>query len=264
MKRFVFLFLGCMLGSFCMLTAQESNLIDLDYDPLVAFNEKGIHGENILDVKDIFARSKHLKRHSSKNSFVFFRAILTSCRIGENDRDLLADGSVDFVTAFGGNDFSCTPLPKGGIEISPQNGTSFQLSIPPVPEPGPVPGGLFDHVKFLAYSLFEDLPSDNDLPDCSHHHKNKRRQLCSTWVGSGEQLNVDSNPFGQFSPNPNADPRLASFCFVSLNPVFLTTFDWICTNDIIYALVERLPGRSYVWWICCLYLYVPRCSTRHM
>src|SRR4029077_18270851 len=27
-----------------------------------------------------------------------------------------------------------------------------------------------------------------------------------------------------------------------LNPQFLTTFDWICTNEIIYALIGRLPG----------------------
>lgn len=138
------------------------------------------------------------------------------------------DNGADFVTAFGGNDFSCAPIENCGIEIRPANGSSFTLSVPSVPNPGPVPGGLFDHVKFLAYSLFRLAPTNG----C---------ELCTTWVGSAAQLQVDTNPFGGFAPYPHTDPRLACSSFASLDPDSLTTFDWIVTDRVIYVIVERLP-----------------------
>lgn len=138
------------------------------------------------------------------------------------------DNGADFVVAFGGNDFSCRTIENCGIEVRPANGSSFALSVPSVPNPGPVSGGLFDHVKFLAYSLYRLAPS-NGL------------ELCTTWVGSAAQLQVDNNPFGLAAADPHSDPRLACSSFASLDPVSLTTFDWIVTDKVIYVIVERLP-----------------------
>lgn len=177
---------------------------------------------------------------------ILFKANLSFCNIAEGNLTMvqtleefvendtfalpssIATGA-DFVTAFGGNDFSCAPVPCGcGIEVRPANGSSFTLSVPAVPNPGPVIGGLFDHVKFLAYSLYRIAPTNG----CT---------LCTTWVGSGSQLQVDTNPFGAAIQDPHSDPRLACTSFASIDPATLTTFDWIITDKVIYALVERLP-----------------------
>ncbi len=176
---------------------------------------------------------------------LLFKANLSQCDIGlgtstmqemstddEDDVNFASPATfetgADFVVAFGGNDFSCRKIKHCGIEIRPANGSSFTLSVPPVPNPGPVPGGLFDHVKFLAYSLFRLAPTNG----C---------ELCTTWVGSGSQLQVDNNPFGAAVSDPHSDPRLACAAFVSLDPNTLTTFDWMITDKVIYTFVERLP-----------------------
>jgi hypothetical protein len=107
-----------------------------------------------------------------------------------------------------------------------------------------VQGGLFDHVKFLAYSIIRDIPSESN------------QKLCSTWVGSGQQLHVHNNPFNGAAPHPRSDPRLGCVSFASLEPNLLATFDWIVADDIIYALVERLPGAEFIFGDYAAYTYM--------
>lgn len=177
------------------------------------------------------------------DSVILFKADTSECRIGLNDRALIETGQADFVTAFNGNDFQCSvikvkhhgsPHCTKALQILPLNGSSFTFGVPPLGTDGPTIGGLFDHVKFLAYSVNTTAPEFEG-------------ELCSRWVGSGAQLNVDLQPFGNAVKNPDEDCRLACFNFVSIDTDLLLTFDWICTNDIIYALAERLPllGTDY-------------------
>lgn len=171
----------------------------------------------------------------SHHPIILFEANTSECRIGIDDRTLLSTGEADFVTAFNGNDFSCSVIPGAvhhepcdALHIVPQNGSSFTFGVPPLGVDGPVIGGLFDHVKFLAYSI------NTTAPECGG-------SLSTTWKASGAQLNVDQQPFGSAVSNPNEDARLADVGLVVLDPDFLLTFDFIITNDIVYAIVERLP-----------------------
>ncbi len=198
----------------------------------------------------------HHSRSSCKKEcdpIILFSADTSECRIGLNDRSLIETGQADFVTAFNGNDFQCSVIKvstsehchisekaskhshkKNALQILPLNGSSFTFGVPPIGIDGPTINGLFDHVKFLAYSINTTAPESEG-------------ELCSRWVGSGTQLNVDLHPFGSAVKDPNEDARLACFNFVALDPELLLTFDWICTNKIIYVLAERLPllGTDY-------------------
>ncbi len=231
-----------MLGFCGMLTATQSN-------------------ENAQDKDCCGNNAPRSNCHDCGCNQLLFKANLSSCNIAigsvpttlqietmvNGDMDTLFTsiaGGADFQTAFNGNDFSCNPIPhRCGIEIRPANGSSFTFSNPPVPLPGPVIGGLFDHVKFLAYSLFREAPQT----DCD---------LCTTWIGSASQLQVESNPFDGAVTDPHADPRLACVSFASLDPNTLTTFDWIVTDKIIYALAERLPGGEAIFGNYAAYTYL--------
>ena len=59
---------------------------------------------------------------------------------------------------------------------------------------------------------------------------------------SMKQLNILGHPFCNTALEPEADFRLASAAFVSRDPNCFTNFDWIITNDVIYALVKRMQG----------------------
>lgn len=185
--------------------------------------------------------SQHLSSSSSshrEDPIVLFEANTSRCRIGIDDRALIETGQADFVTAFSGNDFSCQVIKakcpdcfdcaKKALQILPANGSSFTTTVPPAGENGPVPGGLFDHAKFVAYSVNTTAPQDEGT-------------LSTTWIASGAQLNVANNPFGSAVKNPNEDARLACYALAVLDTDLLLTFDFIGTNDLIYAVVERLP-----------------------
>lgn len=250
-------FFTFLIGSFCLSTsfsliAKESRNADVeavDYEDLTAnLLDQTWQKADLSSVELMTStmRSRcHGRRHQSSSSILLYQADLTRCGIIDDRAFLGYTG--DFAIAFGGDDFSCFVLPGGGIQITPLNGFFFTKSIPSLFEPGPVPGGLFDHVKFLSYSIYAEAPINGG-------------ELCTTWVGSGQQLNVESHPFNGLAPgaviDPNADPRLACFCFVSLEPTLGVTFDWMCTNEIIYAFVERLPGFEFLFGNYAAYTYM--------
>lgn len=202
----------------------------------------------------------HESSIESQKKIVLLKADTSACRIGRDDRTLLQTDPrlVDFVTAFNGNDFECSVVSANGhgeccdgkaLRILPANGSSFTTSVPPVPLPGPVEGGLFDHVKFLAYSI------DAAAPECEGN-------LSTTWVASGAQLNVNRQPFGVAVSNPDEDPRLATVALTVLDNDLLLTFDFFITNEIVYAIVERLPlvGTTYAAYTYLIPLYKFDCN----
>ncbi|MBA2726557.1 MAG: hypothetical protein H0U49_00085 [Parachlamydiaceae bacterium] len=244
--KHLFVFFIFMLGNCCSLwgsVADENDTAFAFETELTCIKQPSTETANSQMLISACKHSPPKSHHCCGCNQVIFEADLSRCNIVEDDRCAFGQGA-DFVTAFNGNDFSCSKLRhKCGIEITPLNGTSFTFGIPPLGSSGPVPFGLFDHVKFLAYSLFREAP----LSNC---------ELCTTWVGSGKQLQVDNQPFDGAVNDPNSDPRLACFCFVALDPTLLTTFDWICTNRVIYALVERLPGAEAVFGDYAAYTYL--------
>lgn len=207
--------------------------------------------DGLVSNQPIAKKSKKQSSHEDP-ALVVFKADTSECRIGIDNRALIEYGLADFVTTLGGNDFTCCVLKihpedmhskhfpyKRALKILPENGYSFSVGVPralnPNPPPpfinedGPALNGLFDHVKFLAYSVNTTAPAP-------------KGKLCSKWVASGAQLNVELQPFGSAVKNPEEDCRLACYGLVSLDTDLLVTNDWLCTNDVIYALVERLPG----------------------
>lgn len=238
------LFFG-MFGVCCHLTGEEVFQNDAEMLNLEASTHSNLLG------------SRKCQQKKTK----IFQADVSECRIGIENRSLLDSGAADFVTAFGGEDFTCSVIdvPKSvnssgkALQILPANGDYFTVGNPPPPANGPVPGGVFDHVKFLAYSIFNYAPIDG-------------RSSCSTWVGSGRQRHVGNEPYNAIIPgsvvNPYEDARLASFGFVSLDPAHLLTADWICTDDVIYALYERLPGLEFLFGHYAAFTYMIPVYTR--
>ncbi len=162
-----------------------------------------------------------------KNEIILFKADTNACRIGATEMELRS-GEADFVTAFGPfeeQDFRCKSI-DGVLRVTPKNGKSYQRTLPP--GNGPTEGGLLDHVKFIAYSFNLPAPQKGDL--------------AVTWKANVEQLNITPHPYGSAVKNPNADLRLAAAALNSLDPSTNLVFDFILTNEVVYAIIERLPG----------------------
>ena len=153
----------------------------------------------------------------------------SECRINNQaDANAIGRGEADLVTFSPNQDFKCVAH-NNILTITPNNGTSFVTSVPTPPQLGPVPGGIFDHIKFLAYSAINTLPEDGSI-------------LRTTWVANGKQLNVENNPYGSSVVNPREDIRLASVGLNSIDVSTLLVFDFFISDKIAYALIERLPG----------------------
>lgn len=269
-----------VLSMFCVvsLTASQGETQSDNFDWGFINHKDGSYFQH-QESDDALLRSR-LSKNKIKTPIVLFQANTSQCRIGLNDRALLQTGEADFVTSFGGNDFSCSvvtvnekgfvgnkhkphvqqaqPLlqqtqqqPCGccrskrssssghaqtGLYIVPANGQFFTNGVPPIGVDGPVPDAVGDYLKFLAYSVSTVIPENRGV-------------LTSTWVASGMQINPENAVplFGNFIKNPNEDCRIACTGLITLDPELLLTNDWLCTNDIIYALVERLPvvGTTY-------------------
>lgn len=101
-----------------------------------------------------------------------------------------------------------------------------------------LPGG-FDHVKWLVYS---NSTASSGYP--GFDAVAGRRLACHT-VLSGRTYGVDNHPFGSNVTHPDGDFRLAAFAFNTIDFETYMVFDFLLTNDTIYAFYERLPfGRG--------------------
>ncbi len=239
---FTFLIGTFCLSTTCVLIAEERRKVkveSVDADLL----EHTWHKADLSSVELLASkmRSRRCHRPSHASSILLYQADLTRCGIIDDRAFLGYTG--DFAIAFNGDDFSCFVLPGGGIQITPRNGVFFTNSVPPLFAPGPVIEGDADHVKFLSYSIFAEAPITGE-------------ELCTTWVASSQQLNVASHPFNGAVTDPNADPRLASVCFVTAELTLGVTFDWVCTNEIIYARVNRMPELEFLFGNYAAYVYL--------
>ncbi len=246
-------FFNFLIGSFCLSASfslvakeyQEAKITLNDTDDLEADLLDQIENKINLSSVELFTsamRSRRWCHHSShSSSILLYQADLTRCGIIDDRAFLGYTG--DFALSPGDDDFSCFVLPGGGIQITPLNGFFFTKSIPPLFDFGPASGGVFDHLKFFSESIYAEAPINGS-------------ELCTTWVGSGQQLNVESHPFNGAVTDPYADPRLASFCFTSTEPTLGVAFHWVCTNETFYIFVARRPGLESIFGNYAVYTYL--------
>jgi hypothetical protein len=131
----------------------------------------------------------------------------------------------------------------GGMNIwapgsNPQTGQpAFTKTVEPEHISG-LPGGL-DHVKWLVY--MNHLSSRN-VPgfDAQWNHE----LSCSTSM-NGATYGTEYHPFGGNVSNSQKDVRLATYAMNTIDFESYMVFDFMFTNEMVYAIYERLPfGRT--------------------
>ncbi|MGH3932137.1 MAG: DUF6081 family protein [Pseudonocardiaceae bacterium] len=96
--------------------------------------------------------------------------------------------------------------------------------------------GTLDHVKWLT---FTNHTASTGYPGFDAEPGQKLS--CETWI-SGRTYGVGGHPFGDQVANPETDLRLASVSMNTLDPETSTVFNFLITNEQIYAFYERLPN----------------------
>jgi hypothetical protein len=137
-----------------------------------------------------------------------------------------------------------TPLAGGGIRVAPAAvhggaGTPmFGLSLAPESLNGGIPAAN-DHPKWLAYineTSSAGYPGFDAVPGT---------ELSGTARISGRTFGTTFHPFGTAVVNPSDDPRLATFAMTTIDLESWMAFDFLFTNQRVYAFYERLPfGRT--------------------
>jgi hypothetical protein len=97
-----------------------------------------------------------------------------------------------------------------------------------------LPGGL-DHVKWLVYmnhAASSGFPGFDAEPG--------RELSCSATI-SGRTYGTQGHPFGAGVANANDDPRLAAAALSTIDYETSMVFDFVLTNERIYASYQRLP-----------------------
>jgi hypothetical protein len=101
-----------------------------------------------------------------------------------------------------------------------------------------LPGGL-DHVKWLVYM---NHFSSYGYPgfDAQWNHE----LSCSTSM-NGATYGTEHHPFGGYVANHQSDVRLATYAMNTIDFQSYMVFDFMFTNEMVYAIYERLPfGRT--------------------
>ena len=99
---------------------------------------------------------------------------------------------------------------------------------------GGLPGGL-DHVKWLVYAnhlASTGYPGFDAAPGYE--------LTCEAWIRA-RTFSTDGHSFGGAVDNPNDDLRLASVGMNTIDFESFMVFDFLITNETIYAIYERLP-----------------------
>jgi hypothetical protein len=137
-----------------------------------------------------------------------------------------------------------TPLAGGGIRVAPEAlhreaGTPmFTLSLAPESLNGGIPAAN-DHPKWLAYvneTSSAGYPGFDAVPGT---------ELSASARLSGRTFGTERHPFGAAVINSSDDPRLATFAMTTIDVESWMAFDFLFTNQRVYAFYERLPfGRT--------------------
>lgn len=118
-----------------------------------------------------------------------------------------------------------------------KNEPSFTLTVPQNTKPGQVPGTA-DHLKWVVAT--NHLNSATKIPGFAT--KDGKELVCEANI-RGQIFNTASHPFGAAAA-PN-DPRLGMVAITAFDGETYIEFDFLLTNDKIYALYERQPeGRG--------------------
>lgn len=113
---------------------------------------------------------------------------------------------------------------------------TFVHTVAPEEDNGHGLPGTVDHVKWLAFTN-HTASTGNPGFDAEPGQE----LSCETWM-SGRTYGTDGNPFGDHVANPEADLRLGSVTMNAIDPETSTVFNFLITNEQIYAFYERLPN----------------------
>jgi Family of unknown function (DUF6081) len=119
--------------------------------------------------------------------------------------------------------------------INPATGQpAFMKTLGQEDENGGLPGGL-DHVKWLVYA---NHLASTGFPgfDAAANHE----LACDAWVAA-RTFGTNGHPFGGAVVNANDDLRLSAVGMNTIDFESFMVFDFLITNETIYAIYERLP-----------------------
>jgi uncharacterized protein DUF6081 len=124
---------------------------------------------------------------------------------------------------------------------------AFTYSLPPdlgIP-------GQFDHMKWAIYMNHVSTAGQPGFDAQAG-----MELACETWI-SGQTYGTEFHPFGARVQDPQTDPRLASYSMNTFDMESGLAFDFLFTNNQVYALYERLPyARAYGWGNYAAFTYV--------
>ncbi len=140
---------------------------------------------------------------------------------------------------FVGDDGIATTSQNGLVVVStginPATGApAFTKTLGQEDDNGGLPGGL-DHVKWLVYA---NHLASTGYPgfDAALNHE----FACEAWVRA-RTFGTDGHPFGGAVDRPNDDLRLSAVGMNTIDFESFMVFDFLITNETIYAIYERLP-----------------------
>lgn len=93
----------------------------------------------------------------------------------------------------------------------------------------------FDRIKWLA--IMNHTSSKGFLGFDAEPGK----ELACEATISGQVLGAWGHPFGVAAPFPSSDPRLGTVAMSAFDPETFVIFNFLLTNDLIYAMYERAP-----------------------
>jgi hypothetical protein len=146
----------------------------------------------------------------------------------------------DYVAADG----VVTPLPDGGLHVVPRGRNAvtgdpaFSISLPQESVSRGIPA-TNDHAKWLAYMSHTSAAGFPGFDTVAG------LELVGTTRIGGQTFGTQFHPFGSAVEHAQTDLRLSAFAMATIDVESFMVFDFLFTNDRVYALYERLPfGRT--------------------
>ncbi|WP_405539395.1 DUF6081 family protein [Streptomyces sp. NBC_00075] len=132
-----------------------------------------------------------------------------------------------------------TTTPKGlrvaASGVNKETGApAYTLTIPQEKSGDDLPGAL-DHIKWLVYASHQ-TPSE----PAGFEVESGRELAFHAWM-SGETYGTKDHPFGDAVHDPESDIRLGAAAMNVMDAASGQVFDFLITNERIYAVYERLP-----------------------